>query len=1041
MEEKIQQEYMRLVGKKSRRCQNKVQNDYNNYKTLLSDDLSGMNFKTRTYDELKKLKEELIAYIATVHEDIDQLTYPDYNIVTSAVRTALSNIANDSVSKDFCEFMSAFEDPALKLVKKQEQLFDEADIQKRYVLNKGLLCFADCLRDILPKSDDKNSMTFAVHSVLNRLESFFNAKELFLCYESKVDENKRQHIDLKYKDFLNDCFNSNVRLYNGIISNYGEKFNPKVLLLEDKNEIENLINLNGFGKKAVADMEPLISPFLKGVREILSSDNLPDLVNDPAQWLHRLMNEEVKTVPYEVDETLSLARKFEIALEQAAEYLKCQTGKAREYGKYFESFLKDGVSLEVISTSKTEERYEQILRDFVQRKKIKSTTYKDLEFSEKLLSQIKEVVEANMHKPKEALVNALGIEREQVFNVLSVAFSFKTEGEENPIIMTTKKEQMDKGPVGKNLNCLKNSLRELLFPASKEIILADVEEKVRKDKKKGEFMPDYIEKALDTNPDIEKVGENLYQLKREELGKAVLIQGRIMYEINDWRTKEEIEQIYRQQFPGKKERFQATQLSKFESKVSPTMGFINLGKTGKWRFTEDKTVYKNNLIELLENFLKKKELVTFDEVMDLIKEKDLPYKQDTIRGYLQGMCYVDETGTVFVLSDKKDEHPEYSWKRKYRGDSTNWTVNRAVEILQSQPNHKMAYQQFRDALLRSAREEGYRDAVVYIITSYAGDDKLFIKQDGFIELNMDVLEKTDLKFEGLYRKEPHFMDIFSYTFNALSHEENGQLALTELIKRISGQTDISISADAVRHAFDPGEILPDGLERFSVERSVYIRLVNAVANDEDEQYKVDNTAPITDEEAPALVVDTKERPVVTYQTVFKWDELREIMKRELAYYDRWDADNSIISDASLDKFQRFMEESTNSNLSDMIPQDMYENWFANINRFAKYHYFTDLALNFEALLKDIVRRKGKEVTGKGLAEVCHEYYPEYYNVIDNRDTQLNGYNKIFKSLHSYRNQISHGDGRPVEMISIHMSSSILAYIALYVRTVVKYYKG
>ena len=76
---------------------------------------------------------------------------------------------------------------------------------------------------------------------------------------------------------------------------------------------------------------------------------------------------------------------------------------------------------------------------------------------------------------------------------------------------------------------------------------------------------------------------------------------------------------------------------------------------------------------------------------------------------------------------------------------------------------------------------------------------------------------------------------------------------------------------------------------------------------------------------------------------------------------------------------------------------------------------------------------------RDLAEVCQEYYPEYYNVIDNRDTLLTGYNKIFKSLHSYRNQISHGDGKPVEMISIHMSSSILAFIALYVRTVVKYY--
>jgi hypothetical protein len=1039
MEEKIQQEYLRLVGQKSRRCQNKVHNDYKNYKTLLSDDLSSMNFRTTTYGELKELKEELSAYIATIHEDVEQLVYPDYNRVSSAVKTALSNITNDPLCKDFCEFMSTFEDPALILVKKQEQLFDEAEKQKRYDLNKGLLCFADCLRGILPESDDKNRMAFALHSVLNKMERLFKAKDLFHCYESKIDENKRQHIELSYKDFLNSC---KTRVRNAITSstNYGEEFSPKILLLEDKDEREKLVRRPGFGKNAVTVLEPLLLAFFTDVKEILSNDNLPDLVNDPNQWLHRLMNEEVKTVPYEVDETLSLARKFEIALEQAAEYLKQQTGIARGYGSVFEELLKDGFRLEDLSKNE-KVRYEQILRDFVQRKKIGSTTYKDLEFSEELLSQIKEVVEANMHKPKEALVNALGIEREQIFYVLSVAFSFKAEGKENPMIMTTKKIDQDKGSVDKNLNCLKNSLKELLFPASKEIILADVEEKVRKDKKKGEFMPDVIENALENDPIIEKVGEDSYQLKKEELGSAYLIQGRIMYEINDWRTKEEIKQIYRQQFPEKKEGFLGSQLSKFESKVSSTMGFVCLGRTNKWRFTEDKTQYNNSVIAILEKFLEEKELVTFDEVMDLIKEKDMPYKQGTILGYLQGMCYVDETGTKFVIFDKKDEHPEYSWKRKYRGDSTNWTVNRAVEILQQQPSNKMAYRQFREELLRFAREEGYRDAVIYTITSYAGDDKLFIKHDGFIELNEDVLEKTNLKFEGLYRKEPHFMDIFSYTFNALSHEKDGQLALTELIDRITGQSDIEISKDAVRHAFDKDEILPDGLERLSVEKKVYIRLVNAVANDEDEQYKVDNTAPITDEEAPALVVDTKERPVVTYQTKFKWNELREIMKRELAYYDRWDAENSVISDASLDKFQRFMEESTNSNLSAMIPQDMYENWFANINRFAKYHYFTDLALNFEALLKDIVRRKGKEVAGKGLAEVCQEYYPEYYNVIDNRDTLIKGYNKIFKSLHSYRNQISHGDGKPVEMISIHMSSSILSYIALYVRTVVKYYKG
>ena len=166
MEDKIQQEYLRLVGLLSTWAKNTALNKYRNYKTLLSDDLRRENPKSDTYKQLMELKKKLVAYIATVHENVDQLVYPDYNRASSAVKTALSNIANDPVCKDFCEFMSTFEDPALILVKKQEQLFDEAEKQKRYDLNKGLLCFADCLRGILPESDDKNSMAFTLHSVL-----------------------------------------------------------------------------------------------------------------------------------------------------------------------------------------------------------------------------------------------------------------------------------------------------------------------------------------------------------------------------------------------------------------------------------------------------------------------------------------------------------------------------------------------------------------------------------------------------------------------------------------------------------------------------------------------------------------------------------------------------------------------------------------------------------------------------------------------------------------------------------------------------------
>lgn len=1045
MEEQLQQEYLRLLEVLN--VKDKIKRDYVDYKQILNVDFSKLNPKTQTYKYLKEIKERLTDYMnslaAMSHSDVLQLTYPDHNKVKAAVSTALQNIASEPYGKVFCEFINAFDEPALELINKQTSLFDDVDLRNRYPLYKGVLCFANCLKDYLPFSDEKNSMTYVLYFVLERLKNEFNTKELYYLYEAKVDENKKLHIEDKYTDFLENCLNRNKRLFNLIKPDYKSIFNPEILLFQG--EPEKLINLNNPRTKSFNEIKSLIQPFFTEVENILFNENLPNLVDGKDTWLHRLEKQKVKVVPFEVDEELSLAKKFEIALWQAAQFLKDQKSNSLQYkGRVLERFLEDGVTIDNLDSKTGSERKKQILCDFVQRNKVGITTYGGLEFSAELKSQIEEVIKTFIYQPKAEFVKTIGIEREQIFYLLTFAFRFKASDDVSAILLTNIKQQKNKGAVDKNIRCLKNSLRELLFPASKEIILADVEEKVNIDKSEGEFMSDVILASLDNDPSIEQIGDGLYQLKKEELGSAYLIQGRIMYEINDWRTFREIEEIFRQQFPENKEKFLSSYLLKFESKVSPSMGFICMGKTGKWRFTEDKNGHEDDVYRLLENLLKEKEIVTIDEVMDLVRDNDMPYELETIRSYLLGMCFQDESGTVFVLSDKKDEHPEYSWKRKNRAGTTNWTVNCAVDILQKQPSHKMAYKEFREKLLHFAKEEGYRSAVINIINSkpYNGEDKLFIQKNGFIELNQSVLDNTDLKFEGLYRKDPHFMDIFSYTFNALSHEEESQLPLTELVKRITNQDGVSISETTIRHAFDQNSLLPDGLERLTVEGRVFVRLVNAKAIDEDEQYKVDNTVSSATDEAPSLMVDTTDRPAVTYQTVFNWKSLRKIMKSELAFYENWDEDNSIISEESLDKFQRFMEGSTNSNLSQIIPQDMYDNWFAFTNRFSIYHYFMDLALNFEGLLVDICRRNGKEVAGNGLSEVCKDYYPEYYNVIVDYDvTTGTRYNKIMNSLHINRKQIIDGDARLMEMTSIQMMTNVLNYIALYIRTVVKYYKG
>ena len=123
-------------------------------------------------------------------------------------------------------------------------------------------------------SDDKNSMTYVLYSALGRMERDLKAKDLFNYYETKADENKKLHIKDKYKEFLDTCLKQNVRLFNAIKSKYGGNFKSEILLLANEEERGKL----QFGKKAMADLEQLMPTFLDNVRDILSSNDLPNLV-------------------------------------------------------------------------------------------------------------------------------------------------------------------------------------------------------------------------------------------------------------------------------------------------------------------------------------------------------------------------------------------------------------------------------------------------------------------------------------------------------------------------------------------------------------------------------------------------------------------------------------------------------------------------------------------------------------------------------------------------------------------------------------------
>ena len=169
---------------------------------------------------------------------------------------------------------------------------------------------------------------------------------------------------------------------------------------------------------------------------------------------------------------------------------------------------------------------------------------------------------------------------------------------------------------------------------------------------------------------------------------------------------------------------------------------------------------------------------------------------------------------------------------------------------------------------------------------------------------------------------------------------------------------------------------------------------------------------------------------------FNWADILKEMSSELKFYQspQWFG-NSFNFNEALMKFQIFMSNSRNKNLSTIIPQNIYEYWYCPTDRFDRNRYLSDLARCFEALLRELANVSDEELFDiNGLIDLSQKYYPNIYNALTTHDGR--GFDKVIKQLSYNRNRLAHGEY--IEIGVVKEAEAITNYIALYVYVIALY---
>ena len=569
------------------------------------------------------------------------------------------------------------------------------------------------------------------------------------------------------------------------------------------------------------------------------------------------------------------------------------------------------------------------------------------------------------------------------------------------------------------------TLVENPLPTDKDVIYELI---VNNDELSGiNFDSIFVENVLACEELVDVFNNNLIQIKNQYLTYAGQRYARIIYEAGAKITTEEVRKRYEDIYKT------------VPSSGPNTAGVYGISCEGKkyWYYGEPKVPIQQKVTEFAEN----RKIFYYDDIEEEIINEGYTIPQ-AFRVYITNVCAVDNKDKDhFCHKDYVDDYPHYSWRSPSRYGQINWILNEIKNILKERGSIMI------DVLVAEIEERSksteYRDATKwtkYIATNYSGDDMPFNLFDGKISKNEPIFSETDFDIIALRGgKYAYYKQIRSIAANEVKKDESGRKSLMDIVSIVNEITDEQLNRNTIlraikdeQHRFEPIDV-----EVINENGILYVQWTKKDIIPEP-VYVVKPIDDKSDKEEILEVKEAEQRPAIRYRQSVNWQKLNLAMKRELSFYSSWMAYDSININDAIDIFTDFLSDANNTNLSQRLPMDLYEYWFASTDSFDRSRYLNDLLIFFEAALKEIyIQQEDKEPPRtKGLADMALLFSGLPDMLLYSKDSK--GFRRIAHDLSAKRNIVAHGD--TLKLSSLETAKLITDYVALYVYIVAKYHK-
>lgn len=505
-------------------------------------------------------------------------------------------------------------------------------------------------------------------------------------------------------------------------------------------------------------------------------------------------------------------------------------------------------------------------------------------------------------------------------------------------------------------------------------------------------------------------------------------------------TKRVVRLLY-QNAPSQYDKKQLEALFENSYHCAPSCTYSRLSEFGvscvglKWYYGIPMEPIKNKI----EQFALENKHFYYDDLEKFLISENYAIPK-SIRSTITVICQVDTKDNMhFCHKDFVDDYSsKYTWRKITNTGLANWILNQANDCLKGKDSVSLSdVIDYTEAQAKNTENEfRIRERCSNCLKMFSGDDQPFLIDGSLFKRNPVCYNSTDFETIGLRSNYPFYKQIRSLIAYEIKKTQDGKMLLTEAVTLAENSfgTD-NVNRNVVERALTNQHLQPIDIDLISEKGSRYVVWTASDVKAEP-TYQVIASQSSQDVEIVQQVVAPQPRRSISYREEVDWIKLSDSLKSELHFYDAWMRYEGYNIENGVDKFLAFIKESSNPNLCRVLPQNIYEYWFASTDAFDRENYVRNLSIFYEALLADIYYRKyNMKLHKKGLYDWADEFDMAHKISFYNNSK---GFDRILTNLYRMRNKLAHGDA--VELNSRETANTIADYVALYVYTMVKYYK-